>query len=271
MNLLYKLFKKYVPGFASRFYKENPAALEAFFKQNEHTLLQMSRVYPSVINNGYRHIELAIELLKKKNITDGFHLIDVGGASGVVSKMFSSALEKSLIHSFEPISDSFNLLSESVKGITNIKIYNSALGSEDTEIEINVASRITSSSLYEINTRIGDPYFAENLKHSRSEKIKIKKLDDFFSSKDKISMIKLDVQGFELEVLKGASETLQNTHYILTEVMNHDFYRGAPLYFEIDAFVREHNFELLDIIPSIRRDSKLMEWDVIYSNKKFHI
>ncbi|HSH66630.1 MAG TPA: FkbM family methyltransferase [Bacteroidia bacterium] len=197
MNLLYQIVKKYIPEFAVYFYKENPTERALFFEHFNNELFQLSRQYPSVINNGYRHIECAIEILKNNNLTDGYCVIDVGGASGIVSKMFASALKKSTIHSFEPITDSFKKLSNNVKDISNIQIYNYALGSFETEIDINVASRITSSSLYEMSTTIEDAYFAENLKHSGNEKIKVKKLDDFFSDKGKIALIKLDVQGFE--------------------------------------------------------------------------
>lgn len=267
MDILYKFLRAYLPGLSLRFYKEHPSQLDSLFAQHQKYLFELSRTYPSVINNGYRHIENAIYLLNKYKLDDDYHIIDVGGASGLVAKMFAVNFPGSIIHSFEPIKHSFSLLSETLKALPNVKTYNFGLGNKEDNFFINVSNRVTSSSLFEINKQIDDPFFAENLKHNRVEEIYLKRIDDIFEESKNISLIKLDVQGFELEVLNGAIRALERTRFILTEVMNHDFYEGAPRYFELDSFLRDNNFELLDIIPSIRRNDKLMEWDVIYYNK----
>ena len=77
----------------------------------------------------------------------------------------------------------------------------------------------------------------------------------------------MDVQGFELEVLKGATKTLKNTKVIVLEINNHDGYKGSPTYFEIDDFLRNKNFELYDLLASNRVKNKLQDWDAIYVNK----
>jgi FkbM family methyltransferase len=267
-SIIYKFFKKCYSKFKNCLFKEDYSKVQDVFSRNCDLLFKMSREYPSVINTGYRHIEVAIELIKKNNL-ENLTIIDVGGATGDVALMFSKSFPYATIHSFEPIFKSFSKLQEKAKDNQNIQPHHFALGAKKDNFKINVAERITSSSLFEINTEIGDSFFSENLKLNRHEEINVRVLDDELGNDSEVSLIKLDVQGFELEVLKGAVNTLKKTHFILTEVMNHDFYKGAPLYFEIDHFLRENNFELFDIIPSIRREGKLMEWDIIYKNTDF--
>jgi hypothetical protein len=78
--------------------------------------------------------------------------------------------------------------------------------------------------------------------------------------------MKIDVQGFEMDVLKGAEMTIGRTDIIVLEANNHEGYKGSAKYYDIDRFMRDHNFSLYNIFPSIIDDGKLKEWDMIYLN-----
>ena len=80
--------------------------------------------------------------------------------------------------------------------------------------------------------------------------------------------MKLDVQGFEIEALKGAVNCLSRTYFVLIELSNHDYYKHGAKYFEVDDFLRQIGFELQTFIPSLRDKNKILEWDSIYMNKK---
>jgi FkbM family methyltransferase len=201
--------------------------------------------------------------------TEGKSIIDVGAANGVISKIFSNQFSKSVIYSFEPVKETFSELQQSVAGYPHINIINKALGSKPGSQEINITNRITSSSLLEVSNSINDPYFKESLKHNRKETIVISTLDSEIPLSEKILILKMDVQGFELEVLKGGAATLKRTDIILLELQNHEFYNRAPQYYDIDQFLRQSEFELYDVIPSIRKAEKLLEWDAIYISKNF--
>ena len=62
-------------------------------------------------------------------------------------------------------------------------------------------------------------------------------------------------------------ESMKRTHIILVELGNHNYYKDGAKYYEVDEFLRAHNFELLSFIPSLRDKSKFLEWDSIYVNK----
>ncbi len=67
--------------------------------------------------------------------------------------------------------------------------------------------------------------------------------------------LKLDVQGYELEVLRGAGQVLANTEAALLEVALLEYNRGAPLLAEVVAFMRERGFVVYDIGGLYRRES----------------
>ena len=72
------------------------------------------------------------------------------------------------------------------------------------------------------------------------------KLDDYWKDShlphNGFNFLNIDVQGFELEVLKGASNTLNHVDYILTEVNRDELYEGCVLVEELDGFLDEYGF-----------------------------
>jgi len=79
-------------------------------------------------------------------------------------------------------------------------------------------------------------------------------------------MMKLDVQGFELEVLAGATETLKRTEVILSEVSLLPYNKGAPLMHEVIGYLAERDFLPYDICGGWRRESDgaLAQTDIIF-------
>lgn len=70
-------------------------------------------------------------------------------------------------------------------------------------------------------------------------------LDDFNLNVD---FLKIDTQGMELKVLKGASRTLKDCTCVQVEVYFQQFYIDQPLFSEIDEFMRSNDFVLLDLV-----------------------
>jgi FkbM family methyltransferase len=228
-------------------------------------VISESFIYPSLINNGYLHIERIIEVVKSRKL-GGNLVLDIGAAGGETARMFASAFPSASIFAFEPIKTTFEKLQSNTKDVGNISIHNIALGSVKKESSINITGRVTSSSIFPTSP---NEYFdkAEPFKITSTEQIRIDRLDEVVNSGAQVDLIKMDVQGFELEVLQGGVDTLTRTAFLLLEMQNHQIYQGAPKYYEVDEFLRNHGFELFDIIPSIRVDMQVKEFDAIYINK----
>jgi FkbM family methyltransferase len=221
--------------------------------------------YPSFINNGFLHIERAINILKERSVPTSV-ILDVGAAAGETCIIFSKSFPQARIVGFEPLEGNFRRLRDNVGPYPNIHVEQCALGATNTKSLINRMSRITASSLFmsHVGSSLnGNKYFEIEEK----EEIIIRVLDDF-SIEGFIAIIKIDVQGYELEVLKGAVASLDRTYLVLLEMQNHDIYVGAPKYHQLDQFLRDAGFELFDLIPSVREKGQIMEFDAIYFNKQ---
>lgn len=96
----------------------------------------------------------------------------------------------------------------------------------------------------------------------------VKRLDDLSEIKafQAPLLLKLDVQGYELEVLSGASETLARTEVVLSEVSLLEYNKGAPLMHEVIAYLAERDFLPYDICGGLRRssDAALYQTDMIF-------
>lgn len=92
-------------------------------------------------------------------------------------------------------------------------------------------------------------------------------LDDVLRERKiaKATFLKLDVQGYELEVLKGAKEALKNAEVVLLEVSFVLYNQSAPLFHEVVEFMKDRGFLVYDICPLQRwADNTLFQADVFF-------
>jgi FkbM family methyltransferase len=82
--------------------------------------------------------------------------------------------------------------------------------------------------------------------------------------------LKLDVQGYELEVLRGGEQTLASAQAVLMEVSLIDLYQGNPLLHEVTAFMDARGFRAYDICSLMRRplDDALCQTDIIFLRRE---
>jgi FkbM family methyltransferase len=82
-------------------------------------------------------------------------------------------------------------------------------------------------------------------------------------------LLKLDVQGFELEVLKGATEVLAQSEVVVLETSLLEYNKGAPLFDRVIAFMKAAGFVVYDFCGQLRRDADavLFQTDVIFARE----
>ena len=188
--------------------------IEFFFKKfffPEGFLLKR-RLQRSIKRNDEQEINLV-----KKFIKSGTDSIDVGVYRGVYSYEMSKYSEK--VHSFEPNPIIFKYINKNLKKfIKNIHLYNFALSNQNKTINLKIPIRNSNS-----NKEIFEEYYEmgkatihneNNFENYENFEIQTKKIDEL-NFDNKISFIKIDVEGHELEVIEGAKNTIKRDKPIL--------------------------------------------------------
>lgn len=82
-------------------------------------------------------------------------------------------------------------------------------------------------------------------------------------------LLKLDVQGFEKEVLKGALHSLRQIDYLLFETSFVQMYDGEPLFDEMHHFVKELGFDFIAPVGFLQSEKlQILQMDLLYKRKK---
>ena len=141
----------------------------------------------------------------KKFIKPDTIVLDVGSNFGQMSILWSKYTTNVEVYSFEASKYVFSILKKNVElNKANVKLFNSFVGNKSSEEFYIEKSQITS----EAYKTYGSNQIKEAKNKKNSEKIDALKIDDLNFNK-KISAMKIDVQGYDLEVLKGARETIK--------------------------------------------------------------
>jgi FkbM family methyltransferase len=139
-----------------------------------------------------------------------------------------------------------------------------AAGSNPGKIKINVHPDLSSSSIYEENEN--------KFINSTSREVNQIRIDDICEDKGLKGpyLIKIDVQGAELDVLRGSTNIMKNTEVIILEVSLLKLYKGGPEFFDVVDYMYKKDFVVYDIYGGQYRqfDSVLLQLDVAFVKEK---
>ena len=176
-------------------------------------------------------------------------LLDVGAAHGAYDRW--STFKKYIDYfAVEPDSRSAASVFQS-KNAAEYKsetLITKALWHSEGEITLNLCRKPMASSIYEPNRQFID-LFLEPERNDVVDRIKLpcETVDRVgLQMNTSFDVIKLDVQGAELDVLRGATTTLQKVLAIDIEVEFCEIIKKQPLFDEIFSFLRKHNLEFID-------------------------
>ena len=238
-----------------------------FKKINKLLKLLCNKKYIKGLLNGVAATTEHIPFLK--SIDNLNTIIDVGANKGQFSLAARSIFPSARIISFEPLSKPTETFRSLFKSDKNILFYNSAIGPEKGTVPMHVSKRNDSSSILEIG--IKQSMLFPGTEESHIEDILIAPLNHYVEFQDFASpgLLKIDVQGYELEVLKGCGDFLAKFNYIYVECSFNELYKEQALADEVIQYLVNYSFKLSGVY-NIFYDKKgiTVQGDFLFSKIK---
>ena len=170
--------------------------------------------------------------------------IDVGACYGQFSVLCQELFGDIRIFAFEPLADAAERCRRVLPASANV--YQFALGATERQSEFHVTNKPNSSSLLVPGRAQFEAY---GVKQASRVDVKVRRLDNVLTKADLDGrcLLKIDVQGGELDVLRGCGELLNQIEYIYLEGSFVELYDGQPLITDIVVFLSQWGFVLRGI------------------------
>ncbi len=179
-------------------------------------------------------------------------VIDAGAHVGGDSIEMCRLFKGSKVHAFEPVPAIFQLLKHNTRKFNRITCHTVALSNRNGEQVMHVSSGASdgSSSFLQPKEHLNDH---PDVFFNTDITVQTQTLDAWAAQQqlDHIDLLWLDMQGFELEVLKASSVILPTVKAIHMEVSTRPTYEGVPLYGEVKAWMESKGFQVrVEAIPT---------------------
>jgi FkbM family methyltransferase len=210
-----------------------------------------------------------LSALKRQDIKPNT-IIDVGANVGQFAVASAKIFPNTSVHSFEPLPDCVALLQKNVKPLNNIKVYPFALGDAEAEVEFHVNEHSHSSSILPLAESHRKAF--PNAQEKETISVKVSTLDDVFNSIELKSpiLLKLDVQGYEAQTLRGGLKTLQRVDYVILEASFKPMYEGEMVFMDIVRLMEEYGFSFLRPVGwlSHPKTGEILQMDALFMKEK---
>ena len=198
-----------------------------------------------MVKKFYEKTGMYIDWEQLDRLPDIDTLIDVGVGPNGTPDLYQRFQSQKLIL-IDPLDEAETFCKQNLKH-RNVSFYKTALGSEKKEMILNVEKELGRSTLLEVTdlNYEGAPI--------ESRKVKVDRLDSVLSNEKKLGDIgiKIDTEGYEVNVILGASESLKSTKFVLAEVRhNHKTYENGYKMHEFMTAMNNNGFVLTMILTA---------------------
>jgi len=183
------------------------------------------------------------------------HVVDIGANCGQFALISRKCFPDARIDSFEPLAEPADRFEKVFGGDSHVHLHRCAIGAEKATMTIHVSERDDSSSLLPIGKNQ-----SELFPHTGEREVRetpVLPLDEAMDA-DCLSspaLLKIDVQGFELEVLKGCRTMLERFAWVYVECSFVELYEGQALAAEVIDYLAQQGINLAGVY-NMTYDSK---------------
>lgn len=199
-------------------------------------------------------------------------VVEAGAFDGQETCQLAKTWPLGRIHAFEPVKELYNKVVNRTQSIKNVSTYPFALGDEAGKKTMYLSSEdylshvSQSSSLFPPKEHLR--YYPAS-KFNTTEEVSVITLDQWAETHkiDKVDMLWLDMQGYELPALKACPRLLSTVSVILTEVEFVEAYQGQPLFEEVKSWLEGQGFVLIGANFDVSRKSGEWFGDALFIRK----
>lgn len=191
-------------------------------------------------------------------------VVDIGANRGQFA-LAARAISGAKVISFEPLPDVAKIFVKVFSEDSAVRLHVAAIGEKAEKKLIHLSARDDSSSLLEICDE--QSRFFPGTHEVGTLEVVVGTLDQFVSKEEIVrpAMLKLDVQGFEMQALAGCKSLIANFDYVYCECSFVELYKNQKLAGEVIDYLRSLNFSLLGIYnPSFDRYGNCIQTDLLF-------
>jgi FkbM family methyltransferase len=209
------------------------------------------------------HID-SLELLELLRPQKPLVIFDIGANVGTWTLLAKALYPAAQVHAFEPLQIHIEKFRQLTSKLTGVSLHEVGLGSHPARATMKVTSFSDASSLLPLSVAGKEQW---HLQQVAEIPVQIERLDDWVSSRGLPGpdVIKLDVQGFELEVLRGAEQCLIQARWVLLEASFKDFYEGQCRFDQLVTFLASAGFQVLALGQGTALGEPLVQSDVLFA------
>jgi FkbM family methyltransferase len=174
-------------------------------------------------------------------------LIDVGANEGDFIRAALRLATPAAVIGLEPLPACQSTLSKLFERVPGGQLLRAAAGAATATLAFNCTGNTKMSSLLAPNKALANAYHEEDLLVRERIDVPVVRLDDVIPSAANVGLLKVDVQGYEIEVFKGANRVLGQTKAVLVEVNFVLHYEGATLFDDLHSFLVRAGFSLYGV------------------------
>jgi FkbM family methyltransferase len=197
-------------------------------------------------------------------------VLDIGANIGQYGTLLRKEGYRGDIHSFEPIASIFEMLKQTAEGDKNWFVHKMAMGDKEGQRTINIMESSDFSSFLKPN-EFSEHHREYGLKSKivAQENVVTSTVDAFVRARsdelrDKRILLKMDTQGFDHEVFKGALESMKQVVAIQSEISFIPIYEGMPTYLDSFRLYEQNGFRISGLYPVSRMENlALVEMDCV--------
>lgn len=195
-------------------------------------------------------------------------VVDIGANRGQFALAAHRSMPQTAIVSFEPLKEPAAIFRRVFSSHPRVSLHDVAIGPQDRDMTIHVSRADDSSSLLPIAPLQSNLFPGTEEKEQRT--IRVRRLDSILDSRqiEQPALLKIDVQGFEKDVLEGCKSLLPCFSYIYVECSFMELYAGQALAHEVVTILDKCGFILTGIYNLYySRDGLAVQGDFLFTKK----